>query len=152
MSKSLIGKTACKAMLADWLVALGGWDNGTAGVSLVLFSNDYVPAGDDTASSFTAITTAGAAAKTAIKPAAVTVFPDGTIGIHASPATDFKPTVEPDPAITAYGWFIKGTGTGTLLAAKRFDDPIQLHDGETILFDAIVVSPNLISEPDPVLP
>jgi len=152
MSKSLINKVACKAMLTDWLVAAGGWDNGTAGVSLVLFTNDYVPAGDDTAASFTACTIAGAAAKTAIKPAAVTTFPDGSIGIHAQPATDFLPTVEPDPAVTVYGWFIKGTGSGTLLAAKRFDDPVQLHNGETVLFDAIVVSPNLISEPDPVLP
>jgi hypothetical protein len=152
MSRSLSTKDAVKGLMRAWLESDDAWSNGTAGVSVALFSNDYVPAADDVKANFTAVTTTGAAAKTAVKPSDIVVFPDGTITITLAELTPFTPTVEPDPAVTAYGYFIFGTVNNNLLAARRFDDPIQLHDGVSIIIDAITPAPIVWQFNDPSLP
>lgn len=149
MSRSITTKETVKAMMGAVLASDDLWSNATAGVSIALFTNDYVPAGDDVKADFTACTETGAAAKTAVKPTAVTVFPDGTIAIAATALTPFTPTSEPDPPLTAYGYFVFGTVNNVLLAARRFDDPVQLHEGESIVIDCITPAPILWQFPDP---
>lgn len=152
MSRTLCNRQVILDNQAAFLAATNGWATGTTGVDIALFSNDYVPAGDDTPGNFDAVTVAGAAVKTAVITAAVTLFPDGTIAIVVGTLEDFKPTVEPDPAVTAYGYFVVGNDNGKLLAARRFDDPIQLHDGESVLVNVIVPAPLVWQFNDPALP
>lgn len=152
MSRSLTTKAAVRGIMRAWLESDDGWSSATNGVSIALFSNDYVPAADDVKSDFTAVTVTGAEAQTAIKPTDIVVFPDGTITITLAELAPFTPSVEPDPAVTAYGYFIFGTVSNTLLAARRFDDPVQLHDGESIIIDAITPAPLVWQFQDPALP
>ncbi len=152
MSRSLSTKAAVKEMLAAWLADVNGWATGTTGVDIALFTNDYVPAGDDTLSNFTACTVSGASALVSVMSSAVMVFPDGTPAIAAVALAAFTPAVEPDPPVTAFGYFVKGHSNSKLLAARRFDDAIPLHSGESIVIDVITPGPIVFTFNDPALP
>lgn len=152
MSRSLTTKAATKKIMEAWLASANGWATGTVGVDVALFTNDYVPAADDVAGDFTACTISGAAAQVSVASGAVLIYPDGTCAITIPDLDAFTPSVEPDPATVAYGYFVKGHTNGLLLSARRFDDPIQLHDGESIIIDVISPAPLVWQFADPALP
>jgi len=152
MSQTLSNNRQRLEIMKAWLAAANGWATGTIGVDIALFTNNYVPAPDDTASSYVAASITGASAVQSVTSSAVLVFADGTVAITNYDVPPFTPLAEPDPPVTAYGYFVKGHSNGLLLAARRFDDAVPLHDGESIILDVFAPAPLVWQFPDPTLP
>lgn len=151
MNNSQVPTTQVAIVLASWVAAETGWDNAGDGVDVALYVNDHVPMPSDTIANYTACTVSGAVALPTLA-ADVYSFSDGSQGIALPTLASYTPTVEPDPAVTAYGWVAKNHGSGALVAAGRFTDPIVLHNGVTVAFEVVVSGPLNWTFPNPVSP
>ena len=126
--------------LSAWAADSTGWDSGGTGVDVAMFVNDHVPSPSDAATNYTPCTFTGAAAKPTLV-ADTFSLSDGTPAVAIPTLLSYTPLAEPDPALIVYGWFAKNHDTSALVAAGRFTDPIQLHNGVTIAFQVIVAGP-----------
>lgn len=138
--------------MGDWANAADGWQGAGEGVSIRLYSNDKVPSSSDVIGDYTAVTVAGATGATGVTITGTTTFPDGTIALAPEASATFSPDDEPDPALTAYGWFICDNDNTRLIAACRFDNPVQLHQGIAIVVFPIVPAPAVWQFTPPDLP
>jgi hypothetical protein len=151
MNASQVPTAQVSTNLSAWAAAAAGWANGGSGVDVALYTNDKVPSPTDQASDYTPCTITGAAALPTLV-ADVFAFSDGTEAISLPTLASYTPLIEPDPAVTAYGWYAKNHGTGKLVAAGRFTDPILLHNGVTVAFVVAVSGPLNWQFPNPTEP
>jgi hypothetical protein len=107
--------------------------------TIKLYVNNYTPTENDTAASYTEMSTQGYAAKTLNRA-------DWTISSSAGVTTASQPqqvwTFTAGAAVTVYGYFIIEATSGVILWAERFANPqVVQNDG-----DQIKVTPKFTGE------
>jgi len=151
VNNAQVPKTQVTICLGSWVAAADGWDNSGDGVDVALYSNDKVPAPGDAVGNYVPVTLTGAVALPTLA-ADVYSFSDGSQAIALPTLATYTPLAEPGSPLTAYGWFAKNHGSGALVAAARFTDPIQLHLGVTVAFEVQVAAPLNWQFPNPTAP
>lgn len=151
MNDAQVTATQVLIIMNAWAAKVTGWDNAGTGIDLALYTNDHVPAPGDDISTYTLCTLTGASAKPTLV-ANVYSLSDGSVAVSLPTLASYTPLAEPGSPLTAYGWVAKNHAGGTLVAAARFDNPVQLHNGITVVFDVFCSAPLNWKFPNPVTP